>query len=183
MTEQKELYQDGKLIGYCSSIITSFDRYTITDFKAIKELSESDQAFNFKVGEYYTDTKMGMVYRIEKINGSCETIDVTLLTKERVIITDLFFGFDLTGDRPATAEEIALFKRAEHFHSKGRKLNEFKMDDILKNECDMYYFYSYRDMNDGGLYNSDDCLIGEVKDCDLIMTAEELEVAAMEGKG
>ncbi|WP_086348518.1 DUF7167 family protein [Candidatus Enterococcus clewellii] len=139
-----------------------------------------------KVGEYYTDAKRAMVYRIEKINGSSETIDVILLTKERVIITDLFFGYDLTGDRPATTEEIALFKRAEHFHSKGRKLNEFEVFDFalvtkIRTVFRVKDVYSRNDVPFIGDHDAE--LEFPVSECVIFMTAEELEAATQEARG
>lgn len=180
MTEQKELYQDGKLIGYCSSIITSFDRYTITDFEAIKEISEPVHLF--KVGEYYKkDSSFGHVYKV---------IENSMTEMQSVIfydcVADAFKEFILhekaiAHDPDATAEEIALFKRAEHFHKHGRKLNEFKHSDVVW--IDEEYQVVFDMGNRLYLYNICGEVIGEQDTVSLIMTAEELEAAATEVKG
>ena len=74
--------------------------------------------------------------------------------------------------KPATAEQIATFKRAEHFASKGRKLDEFKGWDTV----------AFNGVGKTVIGTNDDCVVL----CDtaikknnpeliLIQTAEELQ--------
>lgn len=94
----------------------------------------------FAVGEYYSFT----TYRID-YDADATFIFKTLETKNsgvRVIEYDIFgkelgeYVYDADSDflketKPATAEQIAMFKRAEQFAAKGRKLDEFRVGDLV----------------------------------------------------
>lgn len=192
MTEQKEqvektpLYQDDKLIGYCTRVSLSeindgMDveyRYTIQDFEAVKDEPAQQP---FKVGEYYVSAN-NQIYKLtdDSVKG---------VLRRELLIDDLLVPAyvsdeELQQDRLATIDEIAFFKRAEHFHSKGRKLNEFRHGDIVnnlgavgyvtymsKNRQVMHICFSHTDIQVEYTPETFDQLT-------LIMTAEELEAAA-----
>lgn len=84
----------------------------------------------------------------------------------------------MKNDKPTTVEQIAEFKRAEHFASKGRKLDEFKTDDIcifrgkvvliqgLDGAGDLWFY--------GNQFGEEYLSKEELKHLTLIQTAEEL---------
>lgn len=81
----------------------------------------------------------------------------------------------------ATDDEIALFKRAEHFHGKGRKLNEFKVGDLMTRDDEFYLVTDIRE--DGMIYDRAGlCGYSDYEDIIIYLTAEELEAAAKEVK-
>lgn len=183
MTEQKELLERISNLAFdiqhTDTLQVAFDKA-----QAIQNLVEGQQSF--KVGEYYAfgisdKQEIFMVMSVSEDRMSVQSYRVNL---------DLFTEFSsyttgnsiaVTDSKLATADEIALFKRAEHFHSKGRKLNEFKHSDVVW--IDEEYQVVFDMENRLYLYNICGEVIGEQDTVSLIMTAEELEAAAQEVKG
>ncbi|WP_321388693.1 hypothetical protein [uncultured Enterococcus sp.] len=201
MTEQKELLEaaiseiDRVLIGNKSSDVNKI--YLNNAKRFIKESMVDEVIENqkqpFKVGEYYSF----------EYSDKQEVFKVMSVYEDRMSVESYKVHFDMfsefqtymtgnstavTYSKPATAEEIALFKRAEHFHSKGRKLNEFKIGDILREKDVNGIVTEIREYGQvvvqypGELLQVMYCgyIFGNLT---LIMTAEELEAAAMEVEG
>lgn len=126
MTEKTAVYQDDKLIGYCDqmSLKSEFDNihYKITGFVPI------DHQPAFAIGEYYLDKDVNRIVKIENHQTGYTEIkylfDGKLQNSVLYNLADYFETWE-----PATAEQIATFLRAEHFASKGRKLDEFSVGD------------------------------------------------------
>lgn len=94
-------------------------------------ISESmqDPQPTFAVGEYYATTRGEIIYLITDILSDHKAYSKALLVdrlSNEFIKSD---GIIFKDSKPATAEQIATFKRAEHFASKGRKLDEFRVGD------------------------------------------------------
>lgn len=141
MTEKTVLKQISNLafdIQHTDDLQVAFEKAS-----EILKLTESDHQPTFAVGEYYSFT----TYR-KDYDADTTLIFKTLETKEtknsgiRVIEYDFHgkelgeYVYDIDSDflkesKPATAEQIATFKRAEHFASKGRKLDEFRVGDTV----------------------------------------------------
>ncbi|MBL1228161.1 hypothetical protein IW492_02805 [Enterococcus sp. BWB1-3] len=141
----------------------------------------------FKVWEYYI-TPDQRIYKIRGYSQDRELYTVDCFDqKKKVFGTAHVWHKDYFGkDRQATAEEIGLFKRAEHFHSKNRKYSEFKNGDIVQNKKTGKIGYAQHVDEDGDVvvvYKSDKVLNTSNYKCTgalylvLIMTAEELEAA------
>ncbi|WP_321388976.1 hypothetical protein [uncultured Enterococcus sp.] len=179
MTEQKELLEaaiseiDRVLIGNKSSDVNEI--YLNNAKRFIKESMVDEVIENQKQPfEYYA--VLNVIYKVAGIVGDKVEI-LSLHPKEGKLCKEEFYLSSAEGkpDRPATAEEIALFKRAEHFHSKGRKLNEFKKNDLVINDGDFQIVFDIG--NRLYLYNICGEVIGEQDTVFLFMTAEELEAA------
>lgn len=188
MTEQKEKIQSVRdNLSELSKTADSdaYDFYEIIEncVSILDEVLGNQQTF--KVGEYcrYDD----IIFKVLEDGGTY------LKTFELITKTLKVDGFYKTSGRyeesvKATADEIALFKRAEHFHSKGRKLNEFKQGDIVNNSGKAGYV-TYVSTNkkvmhvcfsDSGIQIE---YTPETFDLlTLIMTAEELGAAAAEAR-
>lgn len=150
-------------------------------------LAENSVQQTFEVGEYYVAEVQG-IYKIGDYNQNRELYTVDCFDQKKKIFGKAYvwhkeyFG----KDRPATVEEIALFKRAEHFHSKGRKLNEFKHGDIVNNlRTDGYVTYTSKNRQVMHIcFSHTDIQVEYTPETfdqlTLIMTSEELEAAAME---
>lgn len=90
---------------------------------------------------------------------------------------DGYSSFELSMTKPATAEQIATFKRAEHFADHGRKLDEFRVGDYAKVIKNLDLF-TVRDVHqrDDILYIGDHDAANEflALECIIDQTAEEL---------
>ncbi|PZL70108.1 hypothetical protein CI088_15785 [Enterococcus plantarum] len=122
----------------------------------------TDHQPTFEVGEYYASND-GDVYKITDQEKTL--ISVKLYSKS----SDRFLNITIPShdpqDKPATAEKIATFKRAEQFAAKGRKLDEFRVGDMCKTV-------------DGYMYTIGTDYIAKVskdESATLIQTAEELQ--------
>lgn len=179
MTEQKEILERISNLAFdiqhTDTLQVAFDKA-----QAIQNLVEGQQPF--MVGEYYKkDSSFGHIYKV---------IEDSMTEMQSVKFYDCAAGtfkeFTLhekaiAHDPDATSDEIALFKRAEHFHSKGRKLNEFKINDVVS---DQQGRFKVVDRSNGKyIYDIHGVIIEEIAYCTLIMTAEELEAAAKEVEG
>ena len=185
MTEQKELLEaaiseiDRVLIGNKSPDVNEI--YLNNAKRFIKESMVDEVIENqkqpFKVGEYYA--VLNVIYKVAGIVGDKVEI-LSLHPKEGKLCKEEFYLSSAEGkpDRPATAEEIALFKRAEHFHSKGRKLNEFKVGDLVIVNGD---YEIVVEVTSKAIFTRS--YGGAFGNMFLVMTAEELEAAAMEVEG
>lgn len=134
----------------------------------------------FAVGKYYR------VCGTTKLTYEVTPNDVTEKqeTKFYVDHEDRFVKMNLhkeaiERDTPATAEQIATFKRAAHFASKGRKLDEFRVGDEAEDErhkgivtavTNDNYLYIKRSFAGGSISSME-----SVNSCTLIQTAEELQ--------
>ncbi|MHC5215643.1 hypothetical protein ACYSNR_03180 [Enterococcus sp. LJL128] len=200
MTEQKEqvektpIYQEDKLIGYCTRVSLSeinegLDveyRYTIKDFEAVKD--EPVQSA-FKVGEYYSfnNENKKEIFKVLEINNG------RMIVNSYRVNLDMFNEYSsytdgnaiaVTDSKIATTDEIALFKRAEHFRSKGRKLDEIKAGDLI--EYDNQFIIAGHNTSSGYVrvkISNFKRTIAEMAEVNLIMTAEELALKAQEVEG
>ncbi|MBO0473263.1 hypothetical protein JZO86_06055 [Enterococcus ureasiticus] len=122
----------------------------------------------FVVGEYYCGGNV--IYKVLEVEEYPDTKDIKLkvlmLNSSEIHEDALELTYPFNDDKPATAEQIATFQRAEHFASKGRKLDEFRVGDMCRTV-------------DGYMYTiGTDYYIAKVsKDeaATLIQTAEELK--------
>ncbi|MGL4697111.1 hypothetical protein [Enterococcus larvae] len=176
MTEQKEklrFVRDNLSELSKTADSDAYDFYEIIEncVSILDDILDDQQ----QVGEYYKGPSDD-ICKITSIEN--ETAYVTFVNAERGNLLDSQFDIERDGKffTKATSEEIALFKRAEHFHSKGRKLNEFKKNDVV---CEDDEYQVVFDMGNGlYLYNVYGEVIGEQDTALLIMTAGELEAAA-----
>jgi len=140
-TIKHELYKHG---SYLHSLKESGSSFVNIDdeIKKLEELfqlaSKKDHQPTFVVGEYVA-VEMGAdlsgLMRIEELKDTQDSEgDKVAGCWGRVFNTALkdfdgYSSFELSMTKPATAEQIATFQRAEHFASKGRKLDEFQVGD------------------------------------------------------
>ena len=92
--------------------------------------AELEKIAKFEVGDFFFD-KDG----INKTIG----IEPYLTTRGYCIETGMFFDkfwANAVDARKATEEEIKLFKRAEMYHKHGRKLDELKVGDFVRDKTD-----------------------------------------------
>lgn len=165
---------DVKLYGMSNYYIGHINNCTLvlTDEK-LQELRNSKDTPPFAVGEYYT-SKTGIIFKITSKTAKEEIIAVKSLVDGEIIdgmidTTEIMFR----NSTPATAEQIATFKRAEQFAAKGRKLDEFRVGDVVRDEYGGTYKVTA--INNGALYYCPDDIAGMSKECDLIQTPEELQ--------
>ena len=167
MTEKTILQQIRSLAQ--ASVNTDDDQEQFSNLMRIIELTETDSK-NFAVGEYY-------VYNITifKVLVNADRYLKTLELTAGKLREDGFYksGRRYTESVPATAEQIATFKRAEQFAKHGRKLDEFRVGDVVRDEYDGTYKVTA--INNGALYYCPDDIVGMSKECKLITTAEELQ--------
>ncbi|EOL45794.1 hypothetical protein [Enterococcus caccae] len=143
-------------------------------------LSSSDHQPTFAVGEYYYSYYVSeSFFKVTGFRENFAEIKEYNKTLEKVSETEFKLGSPFGNEAaPATAEQIATFKRAEYFASKGRKLDEFRVGDMcaFENQAalvtevgeDTIYFY----LAD---YGSDYVDIDNELTLKLIQTAEELQ--------
>jgi hypothetical protein len=148
-----------------------------------KALDDQDQP-NFAVGEYYA-TKTGIVYKVTAVQGL--ELKVTSLIGQELVNSSMLSDAPIAKhSTPATAEQVALFKRAEEFASKGRKLDEFHVGDLIncsKIPADNGYFTGDLVINKIGNvmftaatnYGLRAYYLRDLKKTTLIQTAEELQ--------
>jgi len=88
-----------------------------------------DHQQSFAVGEYYSLSDSLIAKVLKTSEGMC-AIRVYSPTEDKFWDDHMAYR-SLWGEtrKPATAEQIATFKKAEYFSSKGRKLNEFDYGD------------------------------------------------------
>lgn len=158
-----EHIKNGERVVYLSDAISIVRKALMTDHQPI-----------FAVGEYYVSDD-GDIYKI--ISQENLLISIKMYSKSSGRFLDMTIPSHDPQDKPATAEQIATFKRAEHFASKGRKLDEFRDRDIVKYEGELFFAKTTSEPNlisvsgfDG--YGWDDMNADEF---DLIQTAEELQ--------
>ncbi|PZL70217.1 hypothetical protein CI088_15715 [Enterococcus plantarum] len=132
----------------------------------------TDHQPTFAVGEYYVsvDLKVKDEIVIDKVERLTEN---GYIAKRFFVRGSVFYNsveidsYDIKkyNPQPATTEQLATFKRAEHFASKGRKLDEFRVGDMCKTV-------------DGYMYTIGTDYIAKVskdESATLIQTAEELQ--------
>lgn len=133
----------------------------------------ADQQPLFAVGEYYADHHA--IYKITAENKVTAFVFRNKKLNDKLSL-DVLINTPLS---PATAEQIATFKRAEHFASKGRKLDEFRVGDEAEDErhkgivtavTNDNYLYIKRSFAGGSISSME-----SVNSCTLIQTAEELQ--------
>ncbi|WP_086350174.1 hypothetical protein [Candidatus Enterococcus clewellii] len=165
---------DGDLLKLTNQLLLVLDQ----------EENEQKPQETFEVGEYYSFEFSGKREIFKVISVSEGRMSV----KSYKVQADIFIKFDsyttgnsiaVTDSKAATAEEISLFKRAEHFHKRGRKLDEIKPGDLIEHDGQLNVVgpdtsYGYVRVDVRGNTHS----IAEMIEVNLIMTAEELEAAA-----
>lgn len=138
-------------------------------------VTDQDHQPTFVVGEYraYKDR----IYKITEDNETyicCkELIGGVLISHSGSYKTGEFYH----GSKPATAEQIATFHRAEHFASKGRKLDEFRVGDLIEKDGELNILGNIS-MEEYGDVEVDGCklTLGKLAGrYNLIQTAEELQ--------
>ncbi len=184
MTEKKELLEsaineiDRVLIGNKSAEVNAV---YLANAKSYIIEAMSDDTPPFAVGEYYARGEY--IYRVEETDN----IDVYVSafnTFASICFKASWSLDDITNDKPATAEQIATFKRAKQFAKHGREWSEFKKGDtVLNNHTDRIGIVESVD-DDGDVvvnYNQEGPLSFRDYKCagalylDLIQTAEELQ--------
>lgn len=153
----------------------------LNNAKRYIEESMADHQPTFEVGEYYV-SRPGIIYLVTDVLSDHKAYSKALIDGK---FSNLFIktsGIIFKDSKPATAEEIAEFKRAEHFASKGRKLDDFKTDDIctfrgkvvliqeLDSAGDLWFY--------GNQFGEEYLSKEELKHLTLIQTAEELQEVA-----
>jgi len=134
----------------------------------------------FKVEEYYSYKSMENLLYILKITAvRGDEVDFTFLNTESGKSVNMDnVKLDKRYIDPATAEQIATFKRAEQFAKHGRKLDEFKQGDQVQN-IDAGAYGVVDSLYDGDVvlqYHKKGPLYKSVPEClTLIQTAEELQ--------
>lgn len=132
-TLKHELYKHG---SYLISLKESGSEFVNIDdeIKKNEELfqmaSKKDHQPAFAVGEYYV-SRTGIVYLITDVLSDHKVYTKSLIDGE---LSNTFIETDgvlFKNSTPAAAEQIATFRRAEHFASKGRKLDEFRVGDLV----------------------------------------------------
>lgn len=123
MTEKTKLQQISDLafdIQHTNDPQVAFDKAG-----EILRLTELDQPA-FKVGEYYSYNIMDDMLHILKITAvRGDKVDFTFLnTKSGSLVDMCKVKLDKRYIQPATAEQVAEFKRAEQFAKQGRKMDE-----------------------------------------------------------
>ncbi|WP_348922053.1 hypothetical protein [Enterococcus rotai] len=121
MTEKTTL----EMLAECG-LTTDQVNEAITDYLA-KMRNQHQPAF--AVGEYYVSDD-GDIYKITSQENLL--ISIEMYSKSSGRFLDMTIPSHDPQDTPATAEQIATFKRAESFASKGRKLDEFRVGDKVK---------------------------------------------------
>lgn len=131
-TLKHELYKHG---SYLISLKESGSEFVNIDdeIEKVEELfqlaSKKDQPA-FAVGEYYLDKDVNRIVKIE--NHETGYTEIVYLSDGKLLRSVLYNLEDYFEKwNPATAEQIATFRRAEHFASKGRKLDEFRVGDRI----------------------------------------------------
>ncbi|MTD42481.1 hypothetical protein GIX45_28405 [Erwinia sp. CPCC 100877] len=138
----------------------------------------------FAVGEYYVDEVF--IYKVRRVNPN--SLKVDYLNKQTGdFVENASWSLILPKSEPATAEQIAEFKRAEQFAAKGRGWSEFrKGDKVLNNNTGRIGIVESVD-EDGDVvvnYKQEGPLSIKDYKCtgalylDLIQTAEELQEVA-----
>lgn len=98
----------------------------------LKKFMHQSDTPPFAVGEYYFDKDVNRIVKIEHHETNYTEIKYLSDGKlQNSVLYNLADYFDKW--QPATAEQIATFKRAEQFAAKGRKWSEFKKGDIVQN--------------------------------------------------
>lgn len=126
--------------GYCFDVevIEAHKTLNVRQFmevvKAFTDWALSDHQPTFVVGEYYWGGNV--IYKVLEIEEYVDTNDIQLkvlsLNDGTTHEDTMYMEYPFDDDKPATAEQITTFKRAEHFASKGRKLDEFEVFDFVK---------------------------------------------------
>ncbi|WP_429949363.1 hypothetical protein [Enterococcus sp. AZ101] len=130
-TLKHELYKHG---SYLHSLKESGSEFVNIDdeIEKVEELfqlaSKKDRQPTLAVGEYYLDKDVNRIVKIE--NHETGYTEIVYLSDGKLLRSVLYNLEDYFEKwNPATAEQIATFRRAEHFASKGRKLDEFRVGD------------------------------------------------------
>ena len=123
-----------KLYSMSNYYIGHIDNCTLvlTDEKLQELRKPKDRQPTLAVGEYYFYKSMENVPHILKITAVMGNIvEAGFLDTETGKLINTRIELDKKYVQPATAEQIATFQRAEHFASKGRKLDEFRVGDRI----------------------------------------------------
>ncbi|MEI5991418.1 hypothetical protein A5881_002953 [Enterococcus termitis] len=136
MTEKTRLLEsaiseiDRVLLGNKSADVNEV--YLNNAKRYIRE-SMTDRQPAFAVGEYYYSYYVSeSFFKVTGFRENFVKIKEYNKTLEKVSETEFKLGSPFGNEAaPATAEQIATFKRAEHFASKGRKLDEFRVGDLV----------------------------------------------------
>lgn len=95
-----------------------------------KYMNKSDHQPIFEVGEYYSYKSLENVLHILKITAVMgDIVEAEFLNTQTGKLVNTRIELDKKYVQPATTEQIATFKRAEHFAAHGRKLDEFRVGD------------------------------------------------------
>lgn len=174
-TLKHEIYKHGSYLYSLKEAGSQFVNIDdeIDKFDELFQLVSKKDQPPFKVGEYYFDKDVNRIVKIEFTEKGYTQIkyllDGELLDSALYNLADYFKTWE-----PATAEQMATFKRAEQFAKYGRKLDEFAKNDLVKDSTgDLYVVY---DMSNVFLYDIHGEVIGEKENTTLIRTvAEELQ--------
>lgn len=116
------------------------DSHVLVDREEYEKLVEKAKEIDaeevvLKVGGYYF--KENTIYKINKLGAMSDLISA--YTEPSHFVKNLavkIVGAFLINLRKATDEEIKLFKRAEMYHMHGRKLDELKIGDFVRDKTD-----------------------------------------------
>lgn len=126
----------GALCGYDlkTNGLTAQDIYAL----AIGDYTIKTQ---FEIGQYYSAP--GTILKVisvsaKVVSGAIFDTDYKNYSIKTYLLLDNIWAKEA---RQATEAEIALFDRAEYFHKQKRKLDDFKMGDIVMLPCGELRFY------------------------------------------
>ncbi|MBC2166186.1 hypothetical protein HCB26_06350 [Listeria booriae] len=95
----------------------------------------------YEVGRYYISTDM--IFKVLAIEN--DKVKISVYHEEcDVYINDgvLHFQSDFDKEsRPATSSKVKLFNRVEQFHAQGRKLNQFREGDVVRDSVGNLLYY------------------------------------------
>ncbi|MDA9472068.1 hypothetical protein [Enterococcus sp. 5H] len=171
--------------GCCqdNEVVEAHKTLNVSQFmEVVKEFADwtlSDHQPTFEVGEYYSYRSLENVLHILKITTVMgDIVEAEFLNTQTGKLVNTRIELDMKYVQPATTEQIATFKRAEHFAAHRRKLDEFKTDDIcifrgkvvliqeLDGAGDLWFY--------GNQFGEEYLSKEELKHITLIQTAEEL---------
>lgn len=144
--------------------------------RLLEKAEELDvEEVKLEVGGYYS--KESTIYEINKLGGKSDLISAYTEPSDfvRNVTVSIADGF-VKSLRNATDEEIKLFKRAEMYHKHGRKLDELKMDDLMRDrryttEGEVFHIESTRELEEC----IEDLRLGE--GIEIYLTVEEQQEA------
>lgn len=100
-----------------------------------KAKKHEEEHLEIRVGEFYKS--MGEIFKVVEIENGEVFGDSFALLGEVIWQSQFMLGSDFANTiKKATDEEIKLFKRAEMYHKHGRKLDELKVGDFVRDKTD-----------------------------------------------